>query len=213
MSDLLLFFPLSVFIMRVYLAAFTLCLSAVFAAPTLDKQLDDHWEQWKNWHSKTYHEVSVKIYINKLKKEQEVELMWSLSTQKEEGWRRMVWEKNLNKIELHNLEHSMGKHTYRLGMNHFGDMVRLQKNFTWDVCVLIYVIPSAFIKLFYIYRLMRSSGRWWMATNTRRRDDSEDLSSWSPTSWRSQTSWTGEKRDTWLPWKIRWDSCPYKKKI
>lgn len=56
------------------MAAFTLCLSAVFAAPTLDKQLDDHWEQWKNWHSKQYHEVSVKMYMNKLKKEQEVEL-------------------------------------------------------------------------------------------------------------------------------------------
>ncbi|XP_034508674.1 procathepsin L [Ambystoma mexicanum] len=76
-----------------------LCLlaSAVFAAPGLDPELDGHWVQWKTWHGKTYH-------------------------QKEEGWRRMVWEKNLKLIELHNLDYTMGKHTFSMAMNHFGDM-------------------------------------------------------------------------------------------
>eukprot|EP00064_Thunnus_orientalis_P019845 superscaffoldBa00005152_g19975 len=46
------------------LAVLAVCLSAVFSAPSLDPQLDDHWDLWKSWHSKKYHE-------------------------KEEGWRRM----------------------------------------------------------------------------------------------------------------------------
>uniref|UniRef100_A0A8C7JLB4 Cathepsin L1-like n=2 Tax=Oncorhynchus kisutch TaxID=8019 RepID=A0A8C7JLB4_ONCKI len=83
--------------MSLYLAVLVLCMSAVFAAPMFDSQLEGHWHLWKNWHSKNYHES-------------------------EEGWRRMVWEKNLKKIEMHNLDHSMGKLSYRLGMNQFGDM-------------------------------------------------------------------------------------------
>lgn len=39
------------------LAVVALCLSAALSAPSLDPQLDDHWELWKSWHSKKYHEV------------------------------------------------------------------------------------------------------------------------------------------------------------
>ncbi|CAH2294283.1 cathepsin L1 [Pelobates cultripes] len=73
------------------------CLTAVCAAPSMDPELDSHWQLWKSWHAKSY-------------------------SGKEEGWRRLVWEKNLKMIEMHNLDHSMGKHSYRMGMNQFGDM-------------------------------------------------------------------------------------------
>ena len=44
--------------------------------------------------------------------------------QGEEDIRRTIWEKNMQLIEAHNQEYELGIHTYELGMNHLGDMVR-----------------------------------------------------------------------------------------
>ncbi|XP_078234990.1 cathepsin L2-like isoform X1 [Pogona vitticeps] len=63
----------------------------------LDPALDTAWEDWKSLHGKAYLEG-------------------------EEFSRRAIWEENLRMIEQHNWEASQGKHTYRLGMNHFGDL-------------------------------------------------------------------------------------------
>lgn len=43
--------------------------------------------------------------------------------QADEVTRRLIWEKNLKYINTHNLEHSLGVHTFELAMNHLGDMV------------------------------------------------------------------------------------------
>ncbi|XP_007531606.3 cathepsin S [Erinaceus europaeus] len=63
-----------------------------------DPALDHHWDLWKKAHSKRYKEKN------------------------EEETRRFIWEKNLKYVMLHNLEHSMGMHSYDLAMNQLADM-------------------------------------------------------------------------------------------
>ncbi|RXN31728.1 cathepsin S-like protein [Labeo rohita] len=60
--------------------------------------LDQNWELWKKTYNKFY------------------------SSKDEELGRRELWERNLELITIHNLEASMGLHSYDLGMNHMGDM-------------------------------------------------------------------------------------------
>lgn len=83
----------------------SMCVGA--AAMFSSQQLDDHWDLWKKTHSKTYQD------------------------EVEDTHRRGLWEKNLMLITMHNLEASMGLHSYELGMNFMGDMTpeEIQQSF------------------------------------------------------------------------------------
>nr|XP_021483468.1 cathepsin K [Meriones unguiculatus] len=63
-----------------------------------EEMLDSQWELWKKTHRKQY------------------------NSKVDEISRRLIWEKNLKQISIHNLEASLGVHTYELAMNHLGDM-------------------------------------------------------------------------------------------
>ncbi|KAI2655168.1 Cathepsin S [Labeo rohita] len=75
---------------------FAVCCSAALAH--FNTNLDQNWELWKKTHNKFY------------------------SSKDEELGRRELWERNLELITIHNLEASMGLHSYDLSMNHMGDM-------------------------------------------------------------------------------------------
>ncbi|KAM4600635.1 cathepsin S-like [Polymixia lowei] len=96
----------------------------VGAAAMFDAKLDQHWEMWKKTHDKTY------------------------KTEVEDLGRRELWEGNLEMITIHNLEASMGLHTYYLSMNHLGDMTHaevLQSLATLSVPADLKREPSAFV--------------------------------------------------------------------
>ncbi|XP_078323573.1 cathepsin L-like isoform X3 [Crassostrea virginica] len=59
--------------------------------------LDKEWEEFKQAYHKVY-------------------------TPREEITRKSVWLENLNVIAKHNIEADMGHHSYRLGMNEYGDL-------------------------------------------------------------------------------------------
>ncbi|XP_032373844.1 cathepsin S [Etheostoma spectabile] len=109
---------------RAMFASLLLVSLCVGAAAMIDSRLDDHWELWKKTHAKKYR------------------------NEVEEVRRRELWEKNLMLITLHNLEASMGLHTYDLGMNHMGDLTQeeiLQSYATLSVPADMQRAPSAFV--------------------------------------------------------------------
>lgn len=74
------------------------CLLVLAVGAPFDQGLNHDWELFKSVHEKEYES-------------------WG-----EEQFRRGVWEKNLDIIKRHNLEASLGVHTYTLGMNKYGDL-------------------------------------------------------------------------------------------
>ncbi|NXG71499.1 CATL1 protein, partial [Baryphthengus martii] len=72
-----------------------LALLGCAAAP--DPALEEAWQGWKSLHAKEYPGEA-------------------------ESARREIWEKNLRRIQQHNWEESQGQHTFRLAMNHHGDL-------------------------------------------------------------------------------------------
>ncbi|XP_070286242.1 procathepsin L-like [Myotis yumanensis] len=76
-----------------------LYLGVASAAPKLDGSLEAQWHRWKATHRKLY-------------------------GSNEEGWRRRVWEKNMKMIDLHNQEYNLGRQSFTLAMNAFGDMTK-----------------------------------------------------------------------------------------
>ncbi|XP_072449859.1 procathepsin L-like [Chiloscyllium punctatum] len=86
-----------------FLGCVPVSILVVASGHTFNSTLDEDWKSWKSRYEKQY-------------------------TQDEESYRKMVWEDNMRYIKQHNLEHSMGKHTFTVGMNQYGDLTTEEFN-------------------------------------------------------------------------------------
>jgi cathepsin L len=84
--------------MKFLLVSLAVLVACASAASIFNGELDTYWQEYKKHHAKSY------------------------STSEEETTRRLTWESNLKYIRQHNLEADLGKHTYWLKMNKYGDM-------------------------------------------------------------------------------------------
>ena len=83
--------------MKILLALLPLA-AAMYVPAENDILTDKAWVEWKLAHRKFYKDS------------------------KEESIRQTIWKMHLDEVLRHNAD---GKHSYRKGMNHFSDLVRL----------------------------------------------------------------------------------------
>jgi len=79
-----------------------LLFAVVCAVSALDTSLDASWQSFKTAHKKTY------------------------ATTGEEMERRLIWENNLRFVRQHNLQAQLGKKSFSVKMNKFGDLTNLE---------------------------------------------------------------------------------------
>jgi len=79
------------------IVAFACAGPAAFITKPFDADLNEPWEEFKVRYGKSYSTVEAEIA------------------------RRMIFEQNVKKIQQHNLEYDLGKHSYFLGINKFAD--------------------------------------------------------------------------------------------
>ncbi|XP_048470159.1 procathepsin L-like isoform X2 [Rhincodon typus] len=94
---------LSIMKFSLFVGCVAVSILAAASEQTFDSMLDEDWKNWKSEHEKQY-------------------------TEGEESYRRMIWEDNMRFIKQHNLEHSMGKYAFTVGMNQFGDLTNKEFN-------------------------------------------------------------------------------------
>jgi len=66
----------------------------------LDHNLDNKWKEYKKYYGKVY------------------------KSREEDARRRQIWEEALERISIHNLETSLGQHTWTKGVNAFSDLTQ-----------------------------------------------------------------------------------------
>ncbi|XP_043541957.1 procathepsin L-like isoform X2 [Chiloscyllium plagiosum] len=86
-----------------FLGSVAVSILAAASTGTFDSKLDEDWKHWKSQHGNQY-------------------------TKDEESYRRMIWEDNMRYIEQHNIEHSLGKRTSKMGMNKFAALTNEEFN-------------------------------------------------------------------------------------
>ena len=84
--------------MKFILLALASVIACSSAAAIFEATLDESWMEFQNVYEKVY------------------------STPEESTQRRLIWEANLKYINQHNLEQSLGQHTFTVAMNKYGDM-------------------------------------------------------------------------------------------